>query len=143
MFLKRREAIEIAVLFIGGALVICALAANQRWLDRHFLPSFFLPRGWWVLVETGVRVLLAMIGVWLAVFVRTRFGRLVAESRIRVLLVAIAALLALGASELVLRTVRLRPIGWLVPDDEPRRRSDQRLGWILMPSRTGHDTTAG
>ena len=25
--------------------------ANQRWLDRHFLPSFFLPRLWYVRLE--------------------------------------------------------------------------------------------
>jgi hypothetical protein len=63
----------------------------------------------------------------------------VAATPVRPLHVVIAALLALGASELVLRTVR--PAGWLVPDDEPRRQSDPRLGWILTPARVGHSTT--
>ena len=33
-----------AVASLGVALVASALLANQRWLDRHFLPSLFLPR---------------------------------------------------------------------------------------------------
>lgn len=133
----------IAIAVTGGALVLCAVAANQRWLDRHILPSFFLPRHWYTLLETGVRGVLAVIGLGLAFVVRTRIGRLVATTPVRPLHVVIAALLALGAGELVLRTVHWRPAGWLVPDDEPRRRSDPRLGWILTPARLGHSTTGG
>ncbi len=50
-----RAIAEIAITVIGGALLAGALAANQRWLDRHFLPSWFLPRRWYVLIETGAR----------------------------------------------------------------------------------------
>src|SRR5438876_1185857 len=38
---RSRVGVEIAIASIGVALVACALAANQGWLDRHFLPSFF------------------------------------------------------------------------------------------------------
>jgi hypothetical protein len=38
---------EILVASIGLALLACAIGANQRWLDRHFVPSFFLPRQWY------------------------------------------------------------------------------------------------
>jgi len=30
-----------------------------------------------------------------------------------------------------------------VPDEEPRRRVDSRLGWTFVPARTGHNTVAG
>ena len=67
-----RVIVEIAVAFIGGALVVCALVANQRWLDRHFLPSWFLPRPWYVLIEAFVRLVMAALGVSLALFARPR-----------------------------------------------------------------------
>src|SRR3954468_18572376 len=131
---------EITVGLAGVALVVGALAANQQWLDAHFLPSFFLPPRWYVRIETSVRVVLGLLGVWLAVFTRARAGHLAARAPSRALHVTIAALLALCASELVLRTVHLRPAEWLVPDEEPRRRPDPHLGWTLMPARTGHNS---
>lgn len=138
-----RSTAEIAVACIGGGLLACALAANQRWLDRHFLPSFFLPRQWYVLIEAFVRLMLAAFGVLLALFARPRVGRFVARTPTRALHVAIAAVLAVGASELVLRRVHLRAAEWLLPDEEPRRRRDARLGWTFVPARTGHNTIGG
>ena len=138
-----RTLTEIAVATIGAAFVVCALAANQRWLDRHFLPSFFLPRQWYVLIESSVRLMMAAAGVWLALAARPRAGRLVAHAPARALHVAIAAVLAIGASELVLRRTHLRATEWLVHDEEPRRRPDPRLGWTLVPARTGHNTIGG
>jgi len=134
---------EIAIASIGGALFVCALAANQRWLDRHFLPSFLFPRQWYVLLETGVRLVMGTLGVWLALVVRPRAGRFAARTPARALHIVFAAVVALGASELALRRVHLRPTEWLSPDEEPRRRPDPRLGWTLMPARTGHNTIAG
>jgi hypothetical protein len=135
-----RVMIEIAVASIGTALLVCAMLANQRWLDRHFLPSWFLPHDWYVLIESSVRVVIAAVGVSLAFFVRPRIGRLIASAPARVVFSAIAAVLALGASELVLRRVHLRAAEWLAPDEEPRRRPDPRLGWTFVPARTGHST---
>jgi hypothetical protein len=131
---------EAAVAFIGTALLLCAILANQRWLDRHFLPSWFLPHHWYVLIESSVRVVMATVGVSLALWVRPRVGRLIASAPAYFVQTAIAAVLALGASELVLRHVQLRPAGWLVPEEEPRRRRDPRLGWTFVPARTGHNT---
>jgi hypothetical protein len=141
--LAARVIAEIAVAFIGGALLACALAANQRWLDRHFLPSWFLPRHWYVLMEAAVRLVMAAVGVSLALFARPHVGRCAARMPARALHAAIAAVLALGASELVLRRVHLRAAGWLVPDEEPRRHRDVRLGWTFVPARTGHNTIGG
>ena len=134
---------ETAVALVGVALVFCAVAAHQPWLDRHFLPSFFLPRRWYVFLETGVRVAIAVLGVSLALFVRPRAGRLTARAPALVVSVGVAALLAFGASELTLRRVHLRPAEWLFPEEEPRRRPHARLGWTLEPSRTGHNRIAG
>ena len=134
---------ETAVALFAAALVAAALFANQRWLDRHFLPSFFLTRQTYVLLETIVRLVLGILGVSLALVVRPYIGRAVARTPARVLHVAIAAVLALAASELVLGRVQLRPAEWLGRDQEPRRRPDPRLGWTFVPSRTGHGTIGG
>jgi hypothetical protein len=131
---------EVAVASVGTALLLCAVLANQHWLDRHFFPSWFLPHQWWVLIESSVRAMLAAVGMSLALWVRPRLGRFIASTPARVVQLAVAAVLALGAGELVLRHVQLRPVGWLVPEEEPRRRRDPRLGWTLVPARTGHTT---
>jgi hypothetical protein len=134
---------EIVLASVGAALLAGALAANQRWLDRHFMPSWFLPRPWYVRIEMFIRFVMAALGVALALVARPRVGRVVARAPARVVHVAIAALLALGASELVLRRVHLRSAGWLVPDEEPRRRPDPQLGWTFVPARTGHNAIGG
>jgi hypothetical protein len=134
---------EIATASIGAALLVAAVAANQSWLDRHFLPSWFLPRQWYVLIESSIRVVIAGFGMWLALFARRRVGRIAAGGSARALPIAIAAALALGAGELALRFVHLRAAEWLVPDEEPRRRPDARLGWTFVPARTGRNTIGG
>jgi hypothetical protein len=135
--------VEIAVAAIGAALLVGALAANQPWLDRHFLPSFFLPRHWYVRLETSLRAVMGLSGAWLAFVVRPRAGRLAARTPGTAILVVVATIAALGASELVLGQLHLRPAEWLIPDEEPRRRPDARLGWTLAPARTGHNTIGG
>ncbi len=128
---------EAATAFVGALFLLCAGFATQRWLDTHLLPSWFLPRPWLVLIESSVRVALAAAGVWLILWLRPRAGRFVASAPGAVLPSAIAIVLALGTGELVLRQVQSRPLGWLVPEEEPRRRRDPRLGWTFEPARTG------
>jgi hypothetical protein len=134
---------EIAVASIGGVLLACALVANQRFLDRHFVPSFFLPRHWYVVLETFGRLAMAILGALLVLVARPRTARFAERSPARALYVVVAVFLALGASELVLRHVHLRPAEWLSPNEEPRRLPDPRLGWIWVPARTGHKTIGG
>src|ERR1700734_3847443 len=134
---------EILVASIGVALLACALGANQRWLDRHFVPSFFLPRHWYVVIETLVRLAMGIVGVWLALIARRRAGRFAAGTPARAFQVVIAVGLALGASELLLRYVHLRPAEWLWPADEPRRQVDPRLGWTWGSGRTGYKDIGG
>jgi hypothetical protein len=137
-----RRAVEIAVALVGVALLGVALLANQPWLDRHFLPSFFLTRRTYVLLETMARCAIGGLGVGLALG-RAALARVVTRSPVRIVPVAVAAALALVASELVLGHVQLRPAEWLGRDQEPRRMADGRLGWTFVPSRTGHGTIGG
>src|SRR5215468_10496482 len=103
-----RVIIEVAIASVGGALVVAALAANQSWLDRHFLPSFFVPRSWYVLIEALARMLIAIVGVVLAVG-RTRVARVVTLAPAATLPALAAGFLAIGASEFALRSIHLRP----------------------------------
>jgi hypothetical protein len=138
-----RLIVETAVASIGIALLSCALIANQRFLDRHFVPSFFLPRHWYVVLQTSGRLAMAIVATWLAFLGRRRAGRFAARTPAGALRILIAVILAIGASELVLNRVHLRPAEWLSADDEPRRQLDPRLGWTWVPERTGHKSIGG
>ena len=137
------SAIELVVAVIGVALVVAAGLANQRWLDRHFLPSWFIPHRWYVAIESSVRAAAAAVGVALAVYVRPHAARLIRSSPTFLISIVIAGLLAVAASELVLRRVHLRATEWLAPNEEPLRRPDPRLGWTFVPSRSGHSAIGG
>src|SRR5437879_10366817 len=104
-----RVIVETAVASIGIALLSCALIANQRFLDRHFVPSFFLPRHWYVLIQTSARLAMAVLGTWLALVARRGVGQFAARTPAGALRIVIAVVLALGASNLMLRLVHLRP----------------------------------
>jgi len=139
---------ESVVALIGIALLACAVAANQQWLDRHFLPAYNVSRHVSVLLESFARVVTAAIGAAFAIVVRPRFGRLVARVPAATLLadaarVAFAVALALGTSEVVLRQMFSRATEEQPADEEPLRRPDRRLGWIFVPARTGRDTVGG
>lgn len=138
-----RVMVETAVASVGIASLACALIANQRFLDRHFVPSFFLPRDWYVVLQTSGRLAMAILGTWLAFVGRRRAGRFAARTPEGVLRSVMAVVVALGASELMLNRVHLRPAEWLSADDEPRRQLDPRLGWTWVPERTGHKSIGG
>lgn len=137
----RRVMTVVVIASIGVTIVAAALTANPRWFDRHFLPSFFLPRHWYVLIYTCVRWAVAAVGASLVVGAPALAAWLTPRRGVRIFHAAIAAALALGASELVLHRVHLRPTGWLLPEEEPRRRTDPRLGWTFVPSRTAYSAT--
>jgi hypothetical protein len=132
----------IVIAICGAALIVAAIAGNQSWLDRHFLPSFFMPRHWYVLIETVVRGAFAVVGVGL-VLGRARVARLVVRAPAMTVWVAVAAVLAIASSEVVLRRIHLQPTGWLLREEEPRRQDDSYLGWVLTPARTGRTTVGG
>jgi len=134
--------VAIAIAMLGSALVIGALVANQQWLDRHFLPSFFIPRRWYVLIETAVRGGFVLAGV-LLVFARSRAARRLTAAPTAALRIVAAGALAIVASELALRSIHLRPTEWLLADEEPRRLPDSQLGWVLAPARAGRSRVNG
>jgi len=131
-----------AIALLGAALVVAAASANQPWLDRHFLPSFFLPRHVYVLIETVVRVCIAAAGASL-VLGRSRVAVSLTHAPGTAVRTVIAAILAVVASEGVLRVTHARPTGWLAVEEEPRRQADPRLGWVLVPARTGRSEIGG
>jgi hypothetical protein len=136
-------AVEIALAVAGAALVATALAANHAWLDRHFLPSFFMPRRWYLRIEDGVRVALAIAGFAMALPLRARVAGAVTRFPRTTIHVVLSALLALAAAEFTLRFVHLRPTEWLAADEEPRRQPDARLGWVLAPAHAGRSRIGG
>src|SRR5882757_5477497 len=70
---------EVAVASVGVAIVVCSLVARQRWLDSHFLPSFFLSRNSYVLVESAIRFATAGFGLVVVFFAR-RAGRFIGKN---------------------------------------------------------------
>ncbi len=135
----RRVVVETFVGLMGVALIGIALAADQRWWDRHFLPIFDVPRPLYTLGELCVRGVLAVLGAALALAARPRLGRLAARlppvtfaaATARILL---AILLALGCSELILRVAFRYGVDQPPPEVEPLCALDQRLGWIFAPA---------
>jgi hypothetical protein len=134
---------EIAVAAIGCAVVACAVLANQAWLDRHFLPSWSVPRHWYVLIESSSRAAALAAGVSVALLVRSRIARALASAPAVVSCSLIAMVLALGASEVALRRMHPRSMEWRFLKEEPLRRADARLGWTFAPARVGHKTVGG
>ena len=134
--------VEIVTAILGTGVIIAAVAAKQSWLDRHFLPSFFIPRHWYVLIETVVRTAIAAAGAGL-VLGRSRLAHLVMRAPTMTVWVVVAAVLGIVSSERALRWTRLQPTGWLLREEEPRRQEDPQLGWVLAPARTGRTTVGG
>jgi hypothetical protein len=139
----RRRLIALALASIGLAVLVGAGVANQQWFDRHFLPSFLLPRRWYTLIYLGVRWTIAAVAAGLVLGARPIASRVSARGLQNLLRVLFAAVLAVVAGEAVLRQVRFGLTGWLSAEDEPRRRADPRLGWTLVPARTAHMTIGG
>jgi len=131
------------IAIVGAAFLVTALAATQPWLDRHFLPSFLLPRYRYIQIETSVRFFLGIIGALLILLARPAARRVTTRTAQRALHIGIAALLAIVAAELALDHLGLGPTEWLSREDEPRRQPDPQLGWTLLPSRVGHKTIGG
>ena len=138
----RRVLAEAAVVLAGAGLVLLAIGANQAWLDRHILPSFFLMRRWYVFLESSVRIAMAMAGVGLVLGLRRRAGRVAARRPAGVVAALLAVVLAIGAGAVVLAW-RHPSTQWLLAGVEPLRRPDPLLGWTFVPSRTGRKTVSG
>ena len=138
----RSSWVAFVVAVVGLALVCAAVAANQSWLDRHFLPSFFVPRRCYIWIESAVRIVIATTGVALF-FARGRVTRLLTQAPALTLQVLAAAVLAIVAAEFAIRRIHQQPAEWQLRDEEPRRQDDPHLGWVLVPGRVGHVSIGG
>ena len=129
---------------IGFALVARrSLAANQAWLDRHFLPSFFLPRHWYVWIETGVRVVLAMAGLALML---GRFAcRASADARAALTSAVIAAAVLAIVAERGRASRHARAPDRVAAARRRAAAAGRRVnsGWVLAPGRTGRSRVGG
>jgi hypothetical protein len=143
-----RVVVELVVGSIGLALIVFAFVTDNRWLDRHFLPTFFVSRRVYELAAACSRTLIAANGVALALVARPRIGRRLARVPARRLVadiaaVSLAVVLSLGTSEVILRHIFWRATEERPANEEPSRRRDQRLGWTFAPAHTGRDIVDG
>jgi hypothetical protein len=141
-FRKQRLA-EICVGCTGCALVALAIAANQQWFDRHLLPAFFVTRDQYVRMEMCIRIAAAATGLVIALLARRPLARAIAASPSRAVSIALAIVMAVGGSELMLRRVHLRAAEEVPERKEPLRHLDARLGWLFVPSRVGYQSNNG
>jgi len=142
------KAAEAAAFLAGIGLILFAAIADRAWLDRHLLPHLFLQRSeqilWW-LVE---RSLAFLIGIALILPVRRYIGRAFRSGRgrdlsVNVLLMILAVLMALLASEFILRTGNWARIERWAQSEEPLRHADPVLGWTNIPARIGGEVYQG
>src|SRR5438270_1421904 len=138
---KRLRFAEIAAVCIGCGVIAAAAAANQAWFDRHFLPSYWTPRGEIVRTELLVRIGVAVAGA-VIVFLGRPIARFFAREPLYLLTISLAVILAFGTSELVLRRAPRGPHEF-TSGSEPRSHLDARLGWSFDISRTGSATHLG
>src|SRR5436190_21963093 len=138
--LSARIIVEIGIAFVSVVLFVSALLANQRWLDHHFLPSFYTSRSRYVWIESIVRLSIAAVGAVLALLVRRPLGKFITYHPARALQLTLAVLLAFPATEFILRQRHRRvAMAEEYPAEvEPSRQLNSRLGWVFVPSRTGH-----
>jgi hypothetical protein len=139
---------EVVVASVGLVFLVASFRADRFWVDRHFMPAFYPPHRVYVVAASVGRVLAGALGLALALVARSRIGRFVARVPARSLVanlarVSLAVVLALGASEWVLRRTVSRATEERPADEEPLRHPDQKLGWTFVPGHTGHATVNG
>ena len=140
---SRVRTAEILTALAALSLIAFPFFADQRWFDRHFLPSFFFTRDEYVRIELIVRATAAIIGLSLLLLARRHVARTLADHPDVILTTALAVVLAFGATEIILRQKRMRAAEEVPPKKEPLRNLDGRLGWLFVPSHTGYQSNNG
>jgi hypothetical protein len=119
----------------GAALLLLARAMDHAWFERHVLIPAYYPwaPGW---VPRDVRIAVAALGVAL-VAAAWPIGRALARATIGgTARVALAVVLALCASELILHRGKGPAAPWRADKVEFRAgRLDPKYGWVMLPSR--------
>jgi hypothetical protein len=141
--LALRVAVELTLALMGSALIVWAVAANQQWFDRHFLPAFFVSRGAYVWWESFGRAGAVVVGAGLALVIRPRLGRFVWQNPVLTMNALLAVPLAVVASESLLTYIHRHATQEEPAGQEPRRRLDPRLGWTFVPARVAQHKEGG
>src|ERR1051326_8097161 len=101
------------------------------------MPIFAVERSTMVAAEQAVRGLMALTGAALALVLRRPIAAILVKATVgNALGIVLAVVLALGVSEMILRTSPLYPHDADRLDLEPRRQPDPRLGWVFVPARS-------
>ena len=147
---RRRSALaaNIAVAFAGVVLIALAGAAGQDWADRHFLPTFAWSRSFQIGLIAGLRVLLALVGLFLLLFVRPRVARTIKAGRggrllVSALTASFAIVAAVAATEGILHTRTWQATQERWGSKEPLRQRDDLLGWAFVPDHHGQADVDG
>ena len=147
---RRRAALAAgsACVLVGALLIALAGAAGQSWADRHFLPTFAWSRSFQIGLIGALRVLLALIGLFIILFVRPRVARVVKAGRggrllVSALSASLAVVAALAATEGILHTRTWRATQEHWGGREPLRQRDDLLGWTFVPNHHGQADTDG
>ena len=143
-----RMGVETVIGIAGILLLAGALAADQHWWDRHFLPVFFFSRDKYVLGEWLARLACGVAGMALIFFIRPMIGRLARRMPAREFAAGTARILlamglAFAASEFVLDHRFAFAAAESENHEEPLRRPDPKLGWVFASKRIGHAIVGG
>ncbi len=123
----------------GIAMIACAIAADERWMDRHFLSGFYVTHSKYVAMLLRARVAATILGAVLALVARP-LARMVVRRPALALQAVAAVALAFVAAEMMLRRQAFRATEEVPAMMEPRRHLDPILGWTIVPARAGrHD----
>src|SRR5260370_7922792 len=132
--MRRRRLTEAALAGLGIALILAALAADQGWWDRHFMPIFAIQRSTLIAAERVVRGLIALAGAALSLVLRRPIAAALSAATIGgALRILLAVVLALGTGELILRVHPPHPHDADPLEQEPRRQPAPWLGWEFLP----------
>lgn len=148
MPIVRRVFIEFALIAVAAAMLIWAAGADIDWMDRHVLPDFRIPHQHLVVGLQVLRVLAVAVALVLVFVVRPRAGRLAQRRSLSGLFVdclptLVAIVLALLASEVVLRVVVKPNLERKEAAHEPRRAPDRELGVDYVARRTSYAEVGG
>jgi hypothetical protein len=124
---------QTAVVAMGIIVLACVIGADAAWVDRHFLPDFFKSQPRRHELALLWRIAAGTLGLALVVFSRPLARNIAAVAR-----VSLAIVLALLASEGLLRTTEWQARHEAPRGREPLQQPDERLGWVLVPARAGH-----
>jgi hypothetical protein len=141
----RRIVVEVVCLAAAVGLVVAAARTDGAWTDRHFLPEFRTGHGELLAGIAIARIAAVVLAAALALWIRPWLGRQAEQRSFAAMLAAaaptaLAVVLAVGATELILRATLGQLQARRFETEEPLRRRDARIGWVVIENRVGYDT---